>query len=402
MKVVIAVNYEELESYISNIEEIEKSEIVRHKKNLIKACDELKPDVVFISNTLSGEEDIRQIINKLTGKEYTGIRIIYLYGEDDRERKKFINYLISRGIYDYHIGIEITPGDIQRLLFNPRTREQIKHDIIDDNESIENTENIEVMKEEKEIRGKVEQEHKKESNIKIIEKEIVKEKIKGTLFIVFAGADTNIGCTHAAYSTAYYLSRQGYKTAYIEMCDEPIFFKGYKDDKSVKEIEGGYTVDKNLDLYVKYLNGRVEYGKAVSNGYTYIVIDLGCIFRKDSKGNLDVSESIREMERANVPILVGGGSKWQLEKLVHTSKFGHDNWKLYINFVDKEHEKDIKKTIKDITNKEVYCAPYIPNCFKRYEEYDVFVEELLKEILPAKSVKKPGLVSKIFSIKNRR
>ena len=151
MKVVIAVNFEELESYISNIEEIEKSEIVRHKKNLIKACDELKPDVVFISNTLSGEEDIRQIINKLTGKEYTGIRIIYLYGEDDRERKKFINYLISRGIYDYHIGIEITPGDIQRLLFNPRTREQIKHDIIDDNESIENTENIEVMKEEKEI-----------------------------------------------------------------------------------------------------------------------------------------------------------------------------------------------------------------------------------------------------------
>lgn len=229
---------------------------------------------------------------------------------------------------------------------------------------------------------------------KVIEKEIIKERIKGTIYIAFAGAEENIGCTHAAYATAFYLSRKGYKTAYIEMGNDPVFYEGYKDDKFIKEIDGGFNVDKNLDLYVKYLNGKVDIGKAFSNNYNYIVIDLGCIFKKDARGNLDITDSIKEMERATIPILVGGGSKWQLENLVQASKLGYSNWKLYINFVNKGDEKKIKQILGDITNKNMYFTPYSPNCFIKHDEHDEFLNEIFKDVLPVQRVKKTGLFNK--------
>lgn len=230
---------------------------------------------------------------------------------------------------------------------------------------------------------------------KVIEKEIIKERIKGTIYIAFAGAEENIGCTHAAYATAFYLSRKGYKTAYIEMGNDPVFYEGYREDKSAKEIEGGYKLEKSLDLYVKYLNGNVEIGKALSGNYNYIVFDLGYIFKKDKRGHLDATENFREMERATVPVLIGGGSKWQLENLVQASKSGHDNWRLYINFTSQEDGKEVKKAINNITNKEVFLSPYSPNCFRRNKEYEEFLEILLSDVLPVKIIKKNKLLNKL-------
>ncbi|KKH69701.1 hypothetical protein, partial [Methanosarcina mazei] len=88
------------------------------------------PDLILISHTLPGKEDIKNVITKLTSKDFNNLRIVYLYGEDDSERKQFIDFLISRGVYDYQIG-DLTPEALDTLLFKPKSREDVKSDIID-------------------------------------------------------------------------------------------------------------------------------------------------------------------------------------------------------------------------------------------------------------------------------
>lgn len=334
-------------------------------------------------------------------------RIVVILSPDKEEDKGLISEMIKLDIQNFYFADsdKLDMGEIKKWLFgHEKSLEDNKKYLIEaEREEIQTViKYVDRIVEKPVIHTEVVEKIVEKGEPRIIEKEIITEKIKGTLFLTFAGADYNIGCTHAACSTAYYLSRQGYKTAYLEMCDDPVFFKGYKDDSTVKEIEGGYTVEKNLDLYVKYLNGNVEYGKAVSNGYQYIVVDVGCIFKRNKKGVLETNENIKEMERATISVLVGAGSKWQLSNIVEAAKLGHDNWKLYINFTDNDIEKAIIKTISKMTNKEVYLAPYTPNCFKKYSEQDEFLEILLKDILPAKIIKKPGIVNRIFSKKIRR
>lgn len=356
-------------------------------------------NIVVLREGLEADSFDIDILERIAQFNLNGVFLYIL--NDGHKGSMYAKELVNTGIYNVLFYGDVSSKTVLDLINNPRNRPEakvyLKYDDVQINVDDQGASFSKPLKSNMNYSSDI-------SNIvpRIIEKEIITEKIKGTLFLTFAGADYNIGCTHAACSTAYYLSRQGYKTAYLEMCDDPVFFKGYKDDSTVKEIEGGYTVEKNLDLYVKYLNGNVEYGKAVSNGYQYIVVDVGCIFKRNKKGVLETNENIKEMERATISVLVGAGSKWQLSNIVEAAKLGHDNWKLYINFTDNDIEKAIIKTISKMTNKEAYLAPYTPNCFKKYSEQDEFLEILLKDILPAKIIKKPGIVNRIFSKKIRR
>ena len=46
------------------------------------------------------------------------------------DRKNFINYIIGRGIYDYHIGTMLNVDIVNSLLFNKKSREDVKYDIL--------------------------------------------------------------------------------------------------------------------------------------------------------------------------------------------------------------------------------------------------------------------------------
>jgi cellulose biosynthesis protein BcsQ len=122
VKVLVAVNMLELENYIGCLREVEVCEIVREKKNLVGEIRTHKPQVVVISNMLTGDEDIHEILTELAKKEFSSVRIIYLYGRDDKDRKSFINFLKHLGIYDIHVGIEVTSEDIQSLLFCAKSK----------------------------------------------------------------------------------------------------------------------------------------------------------------------------------------------------------------------------------------------------------------------------------------
>lgn len=130
MKVILAVNHEALEDYIVSISEINVINRLRVNKEIIKECKNEQPDVIVIAHGLPGSDDIKDILIKLTSKDFTDLRIIYLYGEEDEKHKTFINFLISRGIYDYHVG-DLNTQIINDLLFKPKTRNDVKGDILD-------------------------------------------------------------------------------------------------------------------------------------------------------------------------------------------------------------------------------------------------------------------------------
>ncbi len=127
MKVILAVNHEDIERYVSSLE-IEVTHILRNKKDILEACKE-GADLILISRELPGEDDIKDILLKLTSKEYPNLRVAYIYGAEDSDKKEFINFLIMRGIYDYHINSDLDQSDIDSLLFKPKSREDVRDEI---------------------------------------------------------------------------------------------------------------------------------------------------------------------------------------------------------------------------------------------------------------------------------
>lgn len=370
-----------------------------NKKSFLNEIETTKNyNIVVLREGLDTESFDIDILEKIAQFNLNGVFLYIL--NDVHKGSLYAKKLVNTGIYNVLFYNEVSSKTVLDLINNPRNRAEAKVYLDYDR----------VLIDIDEQRGSFSKPFKSNTeystdiaNIvpQIIEKEIITEKIKGTIYIAVGGAEENIGCTHAAFVISNFLSRKGYKTAYIEMSEEPIFFEGYKDDETVKEIEGGFALNKNLHLYVKYLNGNVEIGKAISKGYNYVVFDLGRIVEKNKQNSYKALNNFEEMTRANLPILVGGGSKWQLETLYKASKLGYDNWVLYINYCD-VNNKIVQDTLIKLTNKKVYIAPFTPDCFKIYEKQDEFMEILLKDVLPAKIIKKPGILNKIITKKNRR
>ena len=82
MKILLAINLEELEKYIQTLDSVEVCDVVRKKKNLLEKIKKFSPDIIMLSHNLPGDEDIKNIIEKITSKDFFVDKIIYLYGED--------------------------------------------------------------------------------------------------------------------------------------------------------------------------------------------------------------------------------------------------------------------------------------------------------------------------------
>lgn len=130
MKVILCINHESLQNYIKNLDGIEVTNVLVSKKNLLSECETNNPDIVVIAHNIVGEGDINQILTKLTvSTKFLG-RIIYLYGEDNSSRKKFVNSLIMRGIYDYSVG-ELNGPIIKELIYKVKNRNDVKQDLFE-------------------------------------------------------------------------------------------------------------------------------------------------------------------------------------------------------------------------------------------------------------------------------
>lgn len=123
MRVLLAVNHEGIEEYISFLPGIDIVNTLKDKTSLLDYAGRDIYELAVIANELSGSENMRDIMGAFTANKSLAQRIIFLYGEYDGECDDFINYLKSRGVYDIFVGTEITSDTIKKLIFSPSKNE---------------------------------------------------------------------------------------------------------------------------------------------------------------------------------------------------------------------------------------------------------------------------------------
>lgn len=117
MKVLLAINMEELEDFVAGLPQVEVTGTVREKSAVVAACEADCPEVILMSGYLEGPEDIRQTITAIKSGQHSGIRIVFLYGEEDDACGDFISFLQDVGVNEYKTGSVLTAQDIEELLF---------------------------------------------------------------------------------------------------------------------------------------------------------------------------------------------------------------------------------------------------------------------------------------------
>ncbi len=123
MRLLSAINYEDIEEYLNYLPGIAAVDIVKDKKSLIDAAGSFQYDLVILSRELTGSEEMEHLVEILSSGEFKTLRVLFIYGEYDSICDDFIRLLISLGIYDFYVGDEITSRDIERLIFRPAGRE---------------------------------------------------------------------------------------------------------------------------------------------------------------------------------------------------------------------------------------------------------------------------------------
>lgn len=119
MRLLSALNYKDIEEYMSYLPEIEAMDIAKDKKELLDMISSSGCDLVLVSKELPGSEEMEYLIEVLVSNKLKTYRIVFIYGEYDAICDDFIRLLINYGIYDFYVGTEITSRDIDRLIFRP-------------------------------------------------------------------------------------------------------------------------------------------------------------------------------------------------------------------------------------------------------------------------------------------
>lgn len=116
MRLLLAVDHEELQDFIMRDTRIESCEVANCAQGLFEIIRHSKADTLVLSKYLNGEVTSREVINHVRNLK-PKLRIVYLYGQEDKETNSFIQYLISENIKDFHIGMNISSIELNRLLF---------------------------------------------------------------------------------------------------------------------------------------------------------------------------------------------------------------------------------------------------------------------------------------------
>lgn len=123
MRLLSAINYEDIEEYLNYLPGITAVDAVKDKKSLLEIAGSFQYDLILLSNETAGSEEMEYIIEILTSEEFKTLRVVFIYGEYDSLCDNFIRLLISCGVYDFYVGDEMTSRDLERLIFRPAGKE---------------------------------------------------------------------------------------------------------------------------------------------------------------------------------------------------------------------------------------------------------------------------------------
>ncbi len=248
-----------------------------------------------------------------------------------------------------------------------------------------NRDNKDIAKKEKKediskIVSSLPYEKKKELGL-IVEKEIIKDRILGSVVICVAGVNKSVGCTHAAIQIASFFSqhKEKFKVALVQLNSSNHF-------QRLQEVLGCLPINdklnsfnfKNIDFF--YETSLLEVKQY--NEYDYIILDIGTL-----KKTLKHEEL---MINANMSILVCNSKPWQIDQIKEAIFEDYEDyekskkWKLLFSLSDDDFFKYFKQNFKYWN---VHKLGYCPNLFSLNNDTKKEIAEIVHNVLPKKVVK---------------
>ena len=182
-----------------------------------------------------------------------------------------------------------------------------------------------------------------------------------SLNIVFVGAKSGVGTTHAALAMSSFLTRNGYRTLYLEEHDTDTM-RIFLHNRHVEPDSVGVYHFGRMHI-------RPYYGSAVKmpyHNFSIMVKDVGAAWK-----------SQEELPRADLYILVCGGKDWEIhhtDRLIKQMK-GNDNCILLWNHLSSKRFRDKMKRFKEF---KCFRLPYFEDPFCKSEETDTCFRDVLK------------------------
>lgn len=393
----VAEENKEIEAVIINsmnefvFKKFSVANIFKEQSTLLSELNNTYPDVIALGY-IQGKHGTEELIDEIKKGTENKVQIVVILNEEDKVYEKSLK---KKGVDVHYVKVteQESSSEANEVSINIESQKKLTQS--KDDEKINIIEKVSAIAKDiardleenntlKNVSKVVENNTNQSSSSRITEsrnKDYFDGKIVGSIVIALGGADRGVGTTHAAYALSNFIARHGYKTAYVEKSEHPVMDQFFSEENH-EEIDGGYKVSKNLDVYVKYANGMVK-EDVYQKGYNFVILDLGKISTKENGREIKLQNFI-EMQRSYIPIVIGTGSKWGLTRAAEAALLGNENWKVYINFANPRDEKKIVKAFKEICDKEAYLAPFSPDPFLISKEQDIQFAKLIEVCLGIK------------------
>ncbi len=275
MRTVIGVCYPQLEEHITNMPDLQIVDVCGHKEELVKSCYEFNPELVVLSNLLSGSISMEEVILQLISDQIIKPRIVYLYGEDDGGAKQFCQFLEQRGINEYYVGYNITSLELEKLINSAVCRESIQS-VNKSKSGSKNTSGI--------FRGLI---NSRRNNNEFITTGGLAERMVISIYSAHV-----TGKSHTAWNLAYCLSKLNYKTSVINID------KGYSANIY-------YGIDEAYHGLLEYTIKNDSYDRIINSCYKRKNLNIvtGRLGNEDSISSDELSKLLYQV-RAKSDITV--------------------------------------------------------------------------------------------------
>lgn len=128
-KILAATGTPVIDEVMKGFPNYEVLDCVMYRAELLEACEYHAPDILVVTEALSGNENLTEIIIKIT-KTLPHTRIVYLAGDVDKRDSHSMNMLgvlAMSGVYDINLGGKVNPAKLKDILDHPKTLEDIQY-----------------------------------------------------------------------------------------------------------------------------------------------------------------------------------------------------------------------------------------------------------------------------------
>lgn len=169
-KILLATGYEQLDKKIADFEGYSIVGKVDYKREIIENTLSLQPDIVIISDYLTGRENLPELLIRLK-KDSPSIRIIYITAKvamGDIPRVMSLGNLVLLGIYPLIVEDKLTPKKIQYVLEHPIEEDEVSYLLKYHKKTSEKKDTLFELEEEVEVEDVEEEGYKNVFNISSI------------------------------------------------------------------------------------------------------------------------------------------------------------------------------------------------------------------------------------------